>query len=189
MKTKLIAFLVLVFVFEGCDFVDKFIDKDNGNHNMEISFCKDKTLKLLFIRARDLLRAEAKYKREDGTEAYAIMYQLYTGEAYYSINLSQIRFLKDGIVQVPKPSVQSDLRVTDPDEVHYEQKGMSDGVKNKMTDEWSAAAKEKFCKFVEQKKYHDMALEQAKEVLTGMLGKDVKIAFEDNPELPKEKLK
>lgn len=186
MKTKLIAFLVLFFAFEGCD----FIGKDNGNHNMEISFRQDKTLRLVFVRARDLLRGEAKHKREDGTEASAIMYRLYTGEAYYSIKLGQIRFLKDGIVQVSKPSVQpSDLRVTDPEVVHYEQKGMSKRVKDKMTDEWRTVAEEQFRKFVEQKKYRDLALEQAEEVLKDMLGKDIKIVFEDNTEQKQEKLK
>ena len=140
----------------------------------------DDTLRLLYVWTRDFMIGKAT-PTNSNVDACATMVVIYTGEAYYTIRLNEIVCDDGKRVIVPRPKVSdNDIAIRSLDTFDYKAKGMKSTVKDKMTDEKSAAAARKLRAFAEQPKFKQLAEEQAVKVLRDMLGSDKEIIFKED---------
>ena len=152
-------------------------NNNGAGYNLTLAIEKDSVLRVFFVRAKDLLTGLAKSTNLD-KDGSAVYEYIYTGEAYYSVDLRKIIFDKDGNATVPVPMIcTNDLRITDWTKFDITNNNIADEAIEDITDERLSVALREFRKHAEKTQFKELAQEQAEIVIREMIGKDKKVVF------------
>jgi len=185
LKVLLLAGPFLVPLMLGIVWNSIHGNNNGAGHNVTLVVEKDSVLRVFFVRAKDLLTGSIRSTNldKDGSATYEY---IYTGEAYYSVDLRKIVFDRDGNAAVPMPMIcANDLKITDWKKYDVKNSNIADEVIEKITDDRLSVAMKAFRKYAEQMKFKELAQEQAEKVIREMIGKDKKVIFvaEDGADL------
>ncbi len=177
LKVLLLAGPFLVPLIAGIVWTSTHGSNNGAGHNVTVVVEKDSVLRVFFVRAKDLLTGSVKSTNldKDGSATYEY---IYTGEAYYSVDLRKIDFDRDGNATVPVPMIcANDLRITDWKKYDVKNNNIANEVIEKITDDRLSVAMQAFRAYAEQEKFKELAQGQAERVIREMIGKDKKVVF------------
>jgi hypothetical protein len=177
LKVLLLVGPFLVPLMAGIVWKSTHSNNNGAGHNITLVVEKDSVLRVLFVQAKDLLTGLVKSTNPDKNGSATYEY-IYTGEAYYSIDLGKIDFDKEGNAIVPMPMIyDNDLSITSWEKYDVKNNNIASEAVEKLSDDRQSVARQQFREHAEQAKFKELAQEQTEKVIHEMIGKDKKVIF------------